>query len=226
LSDNIEKIDAPDHEEKCSNRFSSFPDFQFIQVMSSTRPIRIAAVVASQRINEYMESDNNASDSDSSSVFINMPKRARQFGYDNSVHIIKYLLNECKNTNFEDGKTAVAEKLFLFINQNPNILIYESEFREVVINKMNEFEKYIDIQNRAYDCARFDEVIPMMKKAIFLNVRHSQLRDEALLNLNKVAVTLNSYSKWNKRTSLLREFNTLKAKLDEIKNHPCYRQAI
>lgn len=198
--------------------------------MPSTRPIRVAAVVASQRINACVESDNAASDSDSSYVPIdthpNMLKRARQFGYDNSVHIIKYLLNECKNANFEDGRTAVAEKLFRFINENPSILIYEPEFRSVVIDKMNEFEKHIEIQNRAFKSARFDEVIPMMKKAIFLNVRHSQLSAEALCNLNKVAVTLNAYTKWNKRTSLLREFNTLKDTLDEIKNHPCYRQMV
>ncbi len=198
--------------------------------MPSTRPIRIAAVAASQRINECVEYDNASSDSDSSSVHIdthpNMLKRARQFGYENSVHIIKYLLNECKNANFEDGRTAVAEKLFRFINENPSILIYEPEFRSVVIDKMNEFQKHIEIQNRAFNSARFDEVIPMMKKAIFLNVRHSQLSAEALLNLNKVAVTLNAYPKWNKRTSLLKEFSILKENLDEIKNHPCYRQMV
>ncbi len=198
--------------------------------MPSTRPIRVAAVVASQRINEYMESDRAASDSDNSVQLIdthsNMLKRARHFGYENSVHIIKYLLNECKNANFEDGRTEVAEKLFRFINDNPNILIYEPEFRSVVIDKMNEFEKHIQIQNRAFNSARFDEVIPMMKKAIFLNVRHSELRTEALLNLNKVAVTLNAYTKWNKRTSLIREFEDLKRKLDEIKAHPCYKQMV
>ncbi len=198
--------------------------------MPSTRPIRLAAVAASQRINECVECDNASSDSDSSSVPIdthpNMLKRARQFGYENSVHIIKYLLNECKNANFEDGKTAVAEKLFRFINENPSILIYEPEFRSVVIDKMNEFQKHIEIQNRAFNSARFDEVIPMMKKAIFLNVRHSQLSSEALLNLNKVAVTLNAYTKWNKRTSLIREFSILKENLDEIKNHPCYKQMV
>ncbi len=198
--------------------------------MPSTRPVRLAAVVASQRINEYMQSDNAASDSDNSSVPIdthqNMLKRARKFGYENSVHIIKYLLNECKNTNFEDGRSAVAEQLFRLINENPNILIYEPEFRDVVVKKMNEFQKHIEIQNKAFDCARFDEVISMMRKAIFLNVRHSQHRVDALCNLNKVAVTLNAYSKWNKRTSLLREFNTLKEKLDDIKNHPCYRQMV
>ncbi len=226
----LEKIDALGNEEKCCNRFSSFPDFQFIQVMPSTRPVRLAAVVASQRINEYMQSDNAASDSDNSTVPIDthssMLKRARQFGYENSVHIIKYLLNECKNSNFEDGRTAVAEKLFRFINENPNILIYEPEFRDVVVKKMNEFQKHIEIQNRAFNSARFDEVIPMMKKAIFLNVRHSQLSTEALCNLNKVAVTLNAYTKWNKRTSLLREFSILKETLDELKNHPCYRQMV
>ena len=198
--------------------------------MSSTRPIRLSALVASQRINKYMESDRMASDSDSSSQSFdtppNMLKRARQFGYDNSVHIIKYLLNECKNANFENHKTTVAEKLFRFINQNPNILIYEPEFRSIVIDKMNDFEKHIQIQNRAYDCARFDEVIPMMKKAIFLNVCNSELSSEALLNLNKVAVTLNAYSKWNKRTLLLREFEDLKKTLNEIKAHPCYRQMV
>ena len=161
--------------------------------MPSTRPIRLSSLIASQRINECVEFDNASSDSDSSSVPIdthpNMLKRARQFGYENSVHIVKYLLNECKNANFEDGRTAVAEKLFQFINVNPSILIYEPEFREVVINKMNEFEKYIKIHNKAYNCARFDDVLLMMKKAVVLNVRHSQLRDEALLNINKVAVT-------------------------------------
>jgi hypothetical protein len=204
--------------------------------MPSTRPIRLSSLVASQRINEYIQSDNASSDSDSSSVNVlinnqsidthpNMLKRARQFGYENSVHILKYLLNECKNANFEDGKTAVAEKLFRFINENYSILIYEPEFREVVINKMNEFEKYIKIHNRAFNSARFDDVLLMMKKSVVLNIRHSELRDEALCNLNKVAVTLNAYSKWNKRTSLIREFEDLKVTLNEIKAHPCYRLA-
>ena len=152
--------------------------------------------------------------------------RARKYGYEDTIHIVQYLLKECSKAHSEDERTEIIEKIFSVLNKNPLILVFEPEFRASVINKMNELENHINVQNEALNKARFDEVILMMKKAIYLNVTNSVMRVKAINHLNKVVNTLDEYAVWNNRSRLSNQFNMLNTKLNEIKAHPCYYKQI
>jgi hypothetical protein len=152
--------------------------------------------------------------------------RARKYGYEDTIHIVQYLLKECSKARSEDERTEIVEKIFSVLNKNPMILVFEPEFRESVINKMNELEKHINNQHQALTKARFDEAILMMKKAIYLNVSNSVIRVKAIIHLNKVVNALDEYAVWNNRSRLTNQFTMLNSKLNEIKAHPCYKQSV
>lgn len=155
-----------------------------------------------------------------------MISRARKHGYEDTIHIVQYLLKECSKARSEDERTEIIEKIFSMLNKNPMILVFEPEFRESVINKMNELEKHINVQNQVLTKARFDEALVMMKKSIYLNVSNSVMRVKAINHLNKVVNTLDEYAVWNNRSRLSNQFNMLNIKLNEIKAHPCYKHSV
>ncbi len=150
--------------------------------------------------------------------------RARKYGYEDTLHVIQYFLKECAKATSEDRRTIFVEKIFAILNKKPLILVFEPEFRLSVIMKMNEFHQHIHNQNQAHSKARYDEVLVMMKKSIYLNVCNHSMRNKAINHLNIVSRTLNRYARWNMRASLINEFNMLSQTLDAIKEHPCYRQ--
>lgn len=150
--------------------------------------------------------------------------RARKYGYEDTLHIMQYLLKECAKAPNGEERTQIIEKIFVVLNNNPLILVFEPEFRVSVINKMKELEQYIKNQNQTLSKARFNEAIVMMKKSIYLNISNSVLRIKAINYLNKVVNTLDEYAVWNSRESLSNQLKMLHIKMNEIKTHPCYKQ--
>lgn len=150
--------------------------------------------------------------------------RARKYGYEEVLHIIQFLLKECAKAPSEDQRTKSVQKIFAILNRDPLILVFEPAFRLSVIMKINELEQHIHNRNQAVIRARYDEVLVMMKKSIYLNVCNHTMRNTAIKHLNIVSRTLNKYARWNMRASLINEFNMLKQTMENIKTHPCYRQ--
>lgn len=175
--------------------------------MSNTiHPVRIAAQIAAVRINEFYQINNAHSNSDES-VIHNTINRARENGYDNTVYVIRYLLDEFEKTEFEDERTEIATKMFKFINSNPSILKYEPRFCDVVIKKINELTETIVKKNEMYDKAQYNKAIKMMKFSMLMNVRNTKMRTDIYNHLNEISSILNNYSTWSERSQLKSEMN-------------------
>jgi hypothetical protein len=192
--------------------------------MSNTiRPVRRAAQLAAVRINEMCKFDNSNSDSDDSTVTTNDIgiNRAQDLGYDNAVYVVRYLLNEFDTTRFEEERTEIATKIFKFLNTNPAILIHEPNFRDSVIQKINDIKKMIAVKDSLYKKAEYSKAIKMMKTSMLTNVRNSKMRTDIYKHLNEISSILNSYTVWSQRTHLLNEMNTLSQNIKNLtSNNP------
>jgi hypothetical protein len=196
---------------------------------SSIRPMRRAAQIAAIRINEIAKADATNSDSDNSqpSTPINPSIdegmiRAFKTGYDSTIHIIRFLLEEMDNAKFEDQRCEIAEKMFTLLNKNPNILIYEPKFRDVVVNKLIEVQEHINKRSEKCQIQKQQELIRMMALSARIDVRNSDMRQKIYKHLSKINNILKDYKVWTYGTSLKKQINNLNNTLELIKNNPSY----
>jgi hypothetical protein len=195
---------------------------------SSIRPIRRAAQIAAIRINEYLKADNSNSDSDSSATNTPNPQnensidRARKNGYDDTLYICSYLLEQLNNAEYEDQRTEIAEKMFQILNKNPNILIYEPRFRNSVLNKIDDLTKHINNRTEEFNKTKYKEALLMMKLSMRKNIRNSQMRLKIYNHLSEIKKILSEYDTWMIGSSIKNQMNQLKNTIDLLKNHPSY----
>lgn len=187
--------------------------------MSNTiRPVRRAAQLAAIRINEMCKFDNSNSDSDDSTNASNDIgiDRARDLGYENAVYVIRYLLNQFDAAQFEDERTEIATNMFKFLNANPTILIHEPNFRDCVIQKINDISHLIVTKDSLYKKAEYHKAIKMMKASMLLHIRNSKMRTDIYKHLNEISSILDKYTVWSQRGQLLNEMNTLSQNIKSL----------
>jgi hypothetical protein len=200
-----------------------------LSVRHSTRP---AALNAAQRISDYCKRDMANSDSDESYSPPISPIPPTQSDYELShpeekkymytVNIIRYLINECNNAEFEDQRIQTIEKILDHLNKNPSILIYEPKFRTSVINKMKEIETHINNRMCDFNNAKYNEILSAIRVSIRANVRNSVMRSALYTHFNGIKSILTEYESWSKGESLLAHINTFYGILDTIKKYPFY----
>jgi hypothetical protein len=194
-------------------------------IRRSTRP---EALRATSRITEYCKIDMSNSDSDESTtssehnVFHPEVFHPEEKHYKHTTGIIRYLIDECNNAEFEDQRRQIVEKIFNYLNKNPNILIYEPKFRNSVINKMKEFENHINEQNNKYNKSKYNKLMSLVRVTLHENVRNSVMRLEIYKHFDAINAILADYESWSKSTPLMKQINELYKTLEMIKKHPFY----
>lgn len=187
------------------------------------RPTRQAAQVAALRISKWAQHDNASTDSESDTPqHEDGLTRARRYGYDETVFLTRYLINQCDKADYEDQRAEIAEKLFDILNNNPSILIYEPKFRTVVQAKIKEFEQYVDKRNEAFKKAQYHEAIDMMKLSMRVNIRNSKTRESINKHLSEIGILLNGYSHWARGHAFKLQLKKMNNILESIKEHPDY----
>ena len=187
------------------------------------RPVRRAAQLAAVRITQCANADNAASDSDESKTTVDTSiMRARRHGYDNTVHIVQYLLTELDRAQYEDERAEIATKMFQVINKNPNILIYEPKFRNIIVDKMQELDKHIDARIQKFQKSKYEEALQVLKFSISVNIRNSKTRQTIAKKIEEIDNALKEYETWAPGTLMKNEFSILRDTLRTIKNHPDY----
>jgi hypothetical protein len=189
------------------------------------RPVRRAAQLAATRITQCANLDNANSDSDESAKHTNIDTgimRARRYGYDNTVYVIRYLLDEMNNAQYEDERAEIATKMFQVINKTPNLLIYEPKFRNIIIDKMIELDKHIDARIEKYNKSKYEDAIKMLNLSVSVNIRNSHTRNLINAKIQEIEAALKDYEAWVPGTKMKNEFTTLRNTLSSIKKHPHY----
>jgi hypothetical protein len=148
--------------------------------------------------------------------------RATKYGYDSTIHIIRFLLDEMNTSKFEDERCEIAGKMFDILNKNPNILIYEPKFREVVINKLNEVQDHINKRSDKFQIEKQQKIIRMMEISVQLDIHNSAMRHKIYKHLNDINTILKSYKDWASGDSLKNKINQLYLTLEHIKRNPSY----
>lgn len=192
------------------------------------RPVRRAAQLAAIRISEIAKADN--SDSDESITPSHSPVvqtdngliRARVNGYDNTIFVVRYLLNESDAATCSEDRLQIAEKVFEILNKNPSILIYEPKFRATVIKKMDELNDTITKRTDGFIKAEYNKAIHIMKLSMKLHITHSKIRTKIYDHLDSINTELSDYNHWLKSSTLKTNFHTLTKTLQSIKSHPHY----
>jgi hypothetical protein len=199
-----------------------------ISIRHSTRP---EALRAMSRITEYCKIDMTNSDSDESTTIDNPIAPAptptplsdqNTPNYKYTSNIIRYLVNECNNATFEDQRSQIVQKMFEHLNKNPTILIYEPKFRRSVINKLKEFEDYINTRVDDYNNAKHHTIINNMKISINHTMRNKAMLSEVNKYLNAINVVFTEYEEWHKGRPLMNQIKLLYHTLERIKKDPSY----
>jgi len=204
-----------------------------ISIRHSMRP---EALKAKSRITEYCKIDMTNSDSDESTTtddpidpIAPTPTPTptslsdqNTASYKYTSNIIRYLVNECNNATFEDQRSQIVQKMFEHLNKNPTILIYEPKFRRSVINKLKEFEDYINTRVDDYNNAKHHTIINNMKISINHTMRNKAMLSEVNKYLNAINVVFTEYEEWHKGRPLMNQINLLYHTLERIKKDPSY----
>lgn len=148
--------------------------------------------------------------------------KARDNGYDDTIFIAQYLLNQCNNSKYEDDKNKIAEQLFELINKNPNILIFEPKFRNILQEKANEFEHHLTSRTNTYKKVQYHEVLKTLMLSMRKNIRNSIMRDKIYKNITDIGKILTDYEEWVIGTPLKTQITIFTNTLQNIKTHPQY----
>lgn len=197
---------------------ASRPLVLFHEMSMSIRPVRQAAQVAAIRINEFMTANSDTDNKSDNNGLV----RARRHGYDSTIYVTRYLLDQCNNALSTDEKISVAQKLFENLNNNPTILVYEPKFRNAIVSKIKEFEEYLKDGGNKYNKIKYQDTIKILKLSMRLNICDSSKREMIYKHFDEVNSLLSSYESWMKNTPLNDQMNKLNSTLDAIKRHPCY----
>ena len=192
------------------------------------RPVRRAAQLAAIRISEYARTANDITsyDSDNSKSPIPNPdkglERARSGGYDSTIYIVKYLLEECENSKNPEDRIEIASKMFDILNKNPKILIYEPKFRNAVIDKINEADELIKRRKDTFNKAEYAKAIDMMKLSMRVHISNSKMRNMIYAHLGAINTILSDYTVWMNSDTIKNNINNLKNTLKLSETHPDY----
>ena len=197
-----------------------------ISIRHSMRP---EALRAKSRIAQYCKIDMTNSDSDESTT-TDVPitpaptplSDQNTPNYKYTSNVIRYLVNECNNATFEDQRSQIVQKMFEHLNKNPTILIYEPKFRRSVINKLKEFEDYINTRVDDYNNAKHHTIINNMKISINHTMRNKTMLSEVNKYLNAINVVFTEYEEWHKGRPLMNQIKLLYHTLERIKKEPSY----
>ena len=197
--------------------------------------MRPEALRAKSRITEYCKIDMTNSDSDESTtgtdhiaptpIIAPTPtplSNQDTANYKYTSNVIRYLVNECNNATFEDQRSQIVQKMFEHLNKNPTILIYEPKFRRSVINKLKEFEDYINTRVNGYNNAKHHTIINNMKISINHTMRNKAMLSEVNKYLNAINVVFTEYEEWHKGRPLMNQIKLLYHTLERIKKEPAY----
>jgi hypothetical protein len=148
--------------------------------------------------------------------------RARRHGYDDTIYVVKYLLDETDRTRSVEERTELAIKMFAAINANPSILIYEPTFRECVIQKMKSLEDELDNRMNTFKGSKYIEALTIFRQSVGDHISHSQIRSEIDNHLRNIARSLGNYAGWAAAEKLRTEFAFIRATMERIQGHPDY----
>jgi hypothetical protein len=189
------------------------------------RPARRAAQLAAIRITECINND-ASSDSDNPispvTTIDSGIERARNGGYDSTVYVVKYLLEECDNCKNPEDRIEIASKMFDILNKNPKILICEPKFRTAVTDKINEVDNLIKKRKDAFAKAEYTKAIEMMKLSMRVHLNNSKMRNKIYEHLNGINTILNEYTMWMNSDTLKKSIGSINDTLNSIKAHPDY----
>ena len=193
--------------------------------------MRRAAQLAAVRINQIAQNDAACTDSDTSAISVNHSIdegmiRAAKYGYDSTIHIIRFLITEMDNAKFEDQRCEIAEKIFDILDKNPTILIYEPNFRNAVVNKLNEVQELIKKRSDTFEIGKQQHIIRLMSVSIRTNIRNSAMRQKIYKHLIKINNILKDYKDWTYGKNLNTKITNLNNTLNSIKNNPNYIPAV
>ena len=182
------------------------------------RSSRIAALRTKQI------TQNNASDTSQPSQSIDKGMiLAAKRGYDSTIHIVRFLLDEIHSAKFENQRYDILGKMIEILNKNPSILIFLPNFRNVLISKISEAEEHIRLRFAGLQSEMEHATIQMIILTTEINLRNPIIRQKISEDLCKFNKALKEYEELESLSSELTvKINNLKMTLETIKNDPSY----
>jgi hypothetical protein len=148
--------------------------------------------------------------------------RARRHGYDNTVHVVKYLFDELDRIHDEEERMACTIKIFAAVNANPSMLIYEPGFRNSVVAKMTELENYLEVCANNLKRSKYIEALQIFRQSVGEHIYSAKTRTKIYMHIREIAKTLTEYATLPGAEKLRTEFAFLKDILQRIQSHPDY----
>jgi len=198
-----------------------------IPSMSFRRSIRNASKLAAIKISqiattEYSSDSDSSANSPISKTLPSPSSKPSSLRYIGTISTLRQYLYMSENTQDEEEKINLCTTIYETLVKDPTILIYEPKFREAVIEKMNNLDKFITIRRLNMNKSGFNTHTDELKNIIHSHIRAKKTRDAMLKNLKELQSLYNEYASWSRYDRFRSAIRALRATLENLKQYPEY----
>ena len=142
--------------------------------------------------------------------------------YIGTVSMLRHYLQLVNSTHDEEEKINICCTIYETLVKDPTILIYEPEFRKVVLSKMDDMEKLITLRRLNVTKTPFKAHTEELRNIIHSRIRVKKTRDAMLKNLTELNTMFNDYTSWSRLDKFRITMSSLRKTIDNLKAYPEY----
>lgn len=157
-----------------------------------------------------------------SSSYPSLKKNNNTSKYIGTISMLRYYIELNDSTNDEDEKMNICTILYETLVRDPTILIYEPEFRKVVLSKMDDMDKVITLRRLNLVKSPFKKYTNELNNIITNHIRSSKVRNIMLNRLNELNSIFIDYTSWARLNKFRITMNSLRKTIDDLKSYPDY----
>jgi hypothetical protein len=149
-------------------------------------------------------------------------KTKPEAAYYGTVVYINHLLDLSAQIKSVVKKNQILLRMFSHLIANPTILIHVPFFRNSILGKIHEIEEHIIARKNKMICTKYSETLETMRRSIEKRIRYSDRKRSIIGHLNILTDEIDNYNFWVESAECLAVMKTLRAVIEDIKDHPEY----
>jgi hypothetical protein len=149
-------------------------------------------------------------------------KTRPEAAYYGTVVYINHLLDLSAQMKSIVKKNQILLRMFSHLIANPTILIHVPFFRNSIMGKINEIEEQIIARKNKMSATKYSETLETMRRSLERRIKFSEKKRTIIGHLNLLSDEIDNYNFWVESVECLAVMKTLRAVIEDIKDHPEY----
>jgi hypothetical protein len=142
--------------------------------------------------------------------------------YYGTIVYINHLLDLFAQVKSVVKKNQILLQMFTHLIANPTILIHVPFFRNSILGKIRDIEEQITARKNKMSATKYSETLETMRHSIGRRIRYSDRKHHIIGHLNILTDEIDNYNFWVESVECLAIMKTLRAVIEDIKDHPEY----